>query len=106
MSHVVKVFDNCLTCSAFLNKFESCPLYLWTGQDLDITDVAMFYSIDIIMVIASLLPYFLGAIIMLLALVRRKNYLICQAIVIGGQLVVSRILKSLIKQGRPDSSAD
>ena len=105
MSHVVKMYDNCHTCWNIFNKFEACPLYLWTGQEIDITDVAMFYSIDILMVVASLLPYFLGALIMLLALVRRKNYLICQAVVIGSQFVISRILKSIFKQGRPDCNS-
>ena len=98
----VKVLDNCVTCWKLLHKFESCPLYLWTGQPLDLSDVAMFYAVDVIMVISSLLPYFLGAAIMLLALVKRKNFLICQATVIGLQLVVCRIMKSIIRQPRPE----
>ena len=99
MNH--KVIDNCHTCKSIFRNMEACPLYLWTGYEAPTLDVMFFYTLDMTMVISSLLPYFLTIIIMVLALGYRKNSLVCQTILIILQYVVCHALKATIKQKRP-----
>ena len=96
-----KIIDNCHTCGKWFRNMEACPLYLWTGYEDNRLDVMFYYSLDMTMVIASLIPYLLAIIIIILALGYRKSHLVCKAILIISQYVICHILKTIIRQRRP-----
>ena len=105
MVKVVKVYDNCNSCWTFFKLLESCPLYLWSNDNSandDDQSVRLFYTLDIIMVFASLAPYFIGFALVVIAAFRRKAYTLCQALLVCTQFGVCKVVKSLVKEPRPD----
>lgn len=90
----------CNTCISFLRILESCP-YLSTKEDNPAILVLVAFFLDLIFVVLSVIPYVLGAAIIVIAIWKRKLYFISQGLIVASQWILCAIFKRLVQQQRP-----
>ena len=93
----------CTTCNVFLRTLESCP-YLSTKEDNAALVAVLSFFLDFAFVILSVIPYVLGAVIIVAAIWKRRLYYISQGLIVASQWILCAIFKRMVQQQRPPGS--
>ena len=97
----MEVSPHCQQCPTFFFKFESCPLHLFGLPEPSQNPEMLVLALDLIFVIASLIPYFAGFLISALTIALRTEYIVSQAVIILLQQIIGNGIKHSIKEQRP-----